>query len=157
MLRTRLLKIVLVLLMALTLGALGMLSVASGNAAREDQIRAAVAAWEDAYADADVERLMDLYADDVVSMPPGYPTFPDKAALREDFEWLFNTFDIERDFNLADIKMSGNLATRRGTWTQKLTPKDGGEAITEAGKCVMVYEKYRNEWKIVWEIWSTDG
>ena len=157
MLRKRLPKMILVVLIALALGALGMLSVVSGDTGREDQIRAAVAAWEDAFADADVDRLMDLYADDVVSMPPGYPTFPDKEALRQDFEWLFDTFDIEREFKLADIKMSGSLATRRGTWIQKLTPKDGGAPEETTGKCVMVYEKYRNEWKIVWEIWNTDG
>jgi ketosteroid isomerase-like protein len=146
-----------VLLVALALGVRAMLPVVSGDTGREDQIREAVDAWEDAFSARDVDRLMELYAEDAISMPPGFPTSVGKEAIEADFQWLFDTFTIQRQFTLVDIQMSGNLATRRGVWTQTLTPKDGGDPVIEIGKCVVIFTKSGDEWLVVWEIWNTDG
>ena len=155
--RKQLSQILLVLLVAASLGALGMQSVVSGSPAREDQIRAAVAAWEEAFAAADVDRLMDLYAGDAISMPPGYAMLQGKDEIEADFVWLFDNFTFERNLTIVDIKMAGDLATRRAVWAQTMHPKDGSASITEVGKCVVVFEKRGNAWKIVWEVWNTDG
>ena len=49
---------------------------------REDQIREASTAWDEAFNAADLEQLMTLYADDAVSMPPGLATLEGKTAIR---------------------------------------------------------------------------
>jgi ketosteroid isomerase-like protein len=51
--------------------------------------------------------------------------------------------------------MAGDYATRTGEWTQVLTPTDGGEPITEVGRCVVAFKKVAGEWKVAWEIWNT--
>jgi hypothetical protein len=45
--------------------------------------------------------------------------------------------------------MSGNVAVERGAYT--LT--EAGETI-EAGKHIVVRQKFGNAWKVVWEIWN---
>ncbi len=152
MYRVRLFTIIVVLLVAFVIGA----RVISADTGREDQIREAVDAWEAAFAAADVDQIMDLYAEGAVSMPPNYPASEGKAAIRADFEWLFDTFTVQRQFTLVDIEMSGTLATRRGVWTQILTPKDGGDPVTEVGKCIVIFKLSGSEWKVVWEIWNLD-
>jgi ketosteroid isomerase-like protein len=138
--------------------ALGTLATAAtllvaADTGREDQIREANAAFEDAYAAGDVERLMECYADDAVSMPPGYPASVGKAAIKDDFEMFFEVFTVEeRDLEIVDIWISGDLAARRAEWSQTLN--DGSGSFTEFGKCVVGFKKIRNEWKVIWEIWN---
>jgi|GEM_PF-1033224 len=119
------------------------------------QIEAAVWAYEDAYQAGDVDRLMTLYADDVVSLPPGFPKTEGKADLEAGFQEFFDTFTLDRDFELVSVEVSGDKATRLGEWTQTLTPKDGGEPIVETGRCILGYEKVGDEWQVAWEIWNT--
>ena len=76
-----------------------------------------------------------------------------KEAIRADFEWFFGTFTVEqRDLEIVDIWISGNLATRRAEWSQTLN--DGSSSFTEFGKCVVGFKKMGNEWKVIWEIWN---
>ncbi len=121
----------------------------------EKQIEEAVWIYEDALQSGDVERVMALYADDVVSLPPGFPKTEGKADLEASLQEFFDAFAIERDFELVNIQVAGDTATRFGEWTQTLTPKDGGDPIVETGRCVFGYEKVGYEWKVAWEIWNT--
>lgn len=122
---------------------------------QESQIEELVWAFEEAYEKGDLDAVMAFYADDVVSLPPGFPKSEGKVALEAAFQEFFDTFTIERDFELSNVDVSGQMATRLGEWTQTLTPKDGGTPIVEVGRCILGFEKQGNEWKIVWEIWNT--
>ena len=99
----------------------------------EAQIEEAVWVYEEAYQAGDMERVMALYTDDVVSLPPGFPKTEGKADLEAGFQEFFDAFTIERDFELVDVDVFGDTATRLGEWTQTLTPKDGGEPFVETG------------------------
>lgn len=78
-----------------------------------------------------------------------------KEAIKASYQAFFDAYAFERDFKLAGIKIEGNTATRFGEWTQVLTPKAGGDPITEVGRCIVGFEKIKGEWKVVWEIWNT--
>lgn len=123
----------------------------------EAQARETVFAWEDAYQAGDLDRLMEVYTDDVVSMPPNRPVIEGKEALEEDFRQFYAEFTVERQFTLVDLELAGDTAFRRGEWTQTFTPKAGGEPITEVGKCLLVLKRFDDEWKIETEIWNTDS
>jgi ketosteroid isomerase-like protein len=129
---------------------------AATQAELEAQVREAIWAWEDAYQAGDLDRLMDIYAEDAVSMPPNRPILEGKSAMEEDFRLFFEEFTVERQFSLIDIEISGDTAVRRGEWTQTFSPKAGGEPITEVGKCLMVFKRFGDEWKAVAEIWNLD-
>lgn len=89
----------------------------------EAQVREAIFAWEDAYQAGDLERLMEIYAEDAVSMPPDRPIIKGKAAIEDDFRQFFEDFTVERQFSLVDLELAGDMAIRRGEWTQTFTPR----------------------------------
>lgn len=113
-----------------------------------------VFAVEEASDAGDLDRLMEFYADDVVTMLPGMPPLRGKEAVRADWENFFNTYTVKGDSNLVYVDVSGDSAVRRMEWTNTLTPKDGGEQIVETGTCMVGFKKIGGEWKIVWEIAS---
>ena len=102
----------------------------------------------------DVDRIMEDYADDVLSLLPGRPAM-DNAALRADWQAFFDTYTLERTFKLEQYTVAGDYGTRIGSWTNVLTPKAGGDPIVEVGRCVLGFKKVDGAWKIAWEIANT--
>jgi uncharacterized protein (TIGR02246 family) len=127
----------------------------SAGPSEEEQFIETALAMEAAYQDEDMERVAEFYAEDAVSHVPGLPADVGQEAIKAAYQAFFDTYDLERDFELTDVKLSGDYATRTGEWTQVLTPTDGSAPITEIGRCVLGWEKINGEWKIVWEIWNT--
>ena len=115
----------------------------------------AVMAVEAAYQSEDAEHAASFYTEDALSMPPGYPPSQGRAAIQNDLQFFYDSFDLERDFQLVNYQVDGNTATRTATWTQTLTPTDGSDPIIETGRCVLGFEKVDGEWKVAWEIWNT--
>ncbi len=130
-------------------------AMAADADAEEQQFLAAAMGLEEAYQQADLARTISFYADDAVSQPPGYRTDLGKDAIAASYQAFFDAYKMKRDFKLADIKIEGDTATRFGEWSQVLTPKAGGETITEVGRCVVGFKKVNGEWKVAWEIWNT--
>ena len=112
-------------------------------------------AFEEAFQASDVDQLIEFYASDAVSLPPGLPASVGKETIEADLRWFFAEFELEREFDLVDYEVAGTYATRLGQWTQTLTPRSGGDPISEIGRCIVGFEKVRGEWLIVWEIWNT--
>ena len=121
----------------------------------QEQFVAAAMALEQAYQDEDLEKVIAFYADDATSFAPGFPADAGKEAIKMAYQGFFDAYDIQRDFQLASVDMAGDFATRTGEWTQVLTPVDGGEPITEVGRCVIAFKQVDGEWKVAWEIWNT--
>jgi len=98
---------------------------------------------------------IEYYAEDAVSMPPGFPVSVGKETIDADLRYFFDEFTMERDFTLVGFNVTGDAATRTGEWTQTLTPNAGGEPIVETGRCVLGFKQVDGEWKVAWEIWNT--
>lgn len=122
----------------------------------EAQVRAASAAWDDAFNAADLERLMMLYAENVVSMPPGLAALEGKPAVQADFEWFFDNFESHHETTIVNILISENLAVERGEYIQTFTPKDGSDPFSEVGKHIVIRQKTGDSWQVVREIWNTN-
>lgn len=118
------------------------------------EFKKVVFAVDEAMKAADVNRLMQFYADDVVTLLPNLPPLKGKEAVRADWQNFFNTYTLKRDSQLVYVDVSGDSAVRRMEWTNTLTPKDGSEQVVETGTCVVGFKKIGGEWKIVWEIAS---
>lgn len=130
-------------------------AAAQSKATGEESFIEVAMAFEQAYQDEDLEKVISFYADDAISRAPGFPTDVGKDAIKVAYESFFDAYDIEREFQLAGVEVLGDHATRFGEWTQVLTPVDGGEPITEVGRCIVAFEKVDGEWKVAWEIWNT--
>ena len=112
----------------------------------EAQFTEVVFAADEAIQSGDVDRIMDFYADDVVTILPGIPPMEGKDAVRADLEYFFDTFTLDRDSELVYVDVSGDSAVRRMEWTNTLTPKDGSDPIVETGNCVVGFKKVDDEW-----------
>jgi ketosteroid isomerase-like protein len=121
----------------------------------EAQFIEVVMAFDDAYKANDVDRIMEFYADDVVTFLPGLAPLEGKEAVRADWEYFFDTFTLERESELVYVNVDGNSAVRRMAWTNTLTPKDGSDVIVDTGNCIVGYKKVGDEWKIAWEMAAT--
>lgn len=130
-------------------------AVQASALSEKDQFIQVVMDFEEAYQQQDLARIVSFYADDAISHPPGFPTDMGKEAIKVGLQAFFDAYDIKREFRLANLDMAGDYATRTGEWTQVLTPTDGGEPITEVGRCVVAFKKVNGEWKVAWEIWNT--
>jgi ketosteroid isomerase-like protein len=128
---------------------------AAQQMAEEEQFVEAAMANENAFQSGDVDRIIEFYAEDAVSMPPGFPVSAGKEAIEADLRFFFDEFDLEREFTLVDYEVTGEYATRSGEWTQTLTPKAGGDPVVETGRCLLGFKKVGDEWKVAWEIWNT--
>lgn len=128
----------------------------SGPADLEAQVRAASAAWDEAFNAADVAQLMELYHENAVSMPPSLPILEGKPAIQADFEWLFDNFTTHHQTTIVDLEIAGNLAVEQGQYMMTFTPKDGSEPFDEVGKHIVVRRKSGDTWQVVREIWNTN-
>ena len=131
-------------------------SARSADSALES-VAAASRVWDEAYAAGDAARLAERYDDRAVSMPPGLPTLASRSVIEADFKAFFEsntathrTFDAERH-------IAGDFAIERARYEATIRPRDGGAAVREAGKHVVVYRRQADGgWKIFWEVWNSD-
>ena len=123
------------------------------------QIRAEIVAVENAWAAAqnakDVNAIMTLYADDVVSMPDGEPTVSGKAAVQKKTEADFAKPSEYASiaFETMDVYAQGDVVTEIG----KTMYKDAAGAITGGGKYIAVFEKRGNKYLCIREIYNKDS
>jgi uncharacterized protein (TIGR02246 family) len=105
-----------------------------------------------------LDGLMALYADDAVQMPPNNPIIIGKDSLRSGFEEFLAANTSELSSTVEDIGVSGGWAFLRLSYTQSITPKDGGDTTLEVGKWVLILERQADDsWRITTEIWNADA
>lgn len=129
---------------------------AASQVEQENQVREASAAWDDAFNAADLPQLMELYTENAVSMPPNLPALEGKAAIMDDFEWLFDNFTVHHETTIVNLEVAGDLAVEQGQYTMAFTPKDGSDPFSETGKHIVVRKNTSDGWQVVREIWNTN-
>ena len=124
-------------------------------AADLETIKAIPKQWEAAYHSDNLEKLMPLYAQNAVRMPPDVPILDGKEAIRSAFELVFSEFKSEGEIVVLDAKVSGDLGYLRGTYIGTATPKAGGDPIEYDNKFVVVCQRQADgSWKTISEIWN---
>jgi len=147
--------VTIIMLAALVLSACAT-SPAQAKKADEEKLLRAIYKEIEMFEAGDADGLMALFAEDAVSLPQGGPPVEGKAAIAAGNHAFLDAFTVDFDFELVDYEIRGDYATRRGKWTQVLTPKAGGDPVTVPGKCMVGWKKIDNDWKIVWEIFNFD-
>ena len=77
----------------------------------------------------DIDKLVSLFTDDAVRIPPNKPPLVGKEAIRSSFQEYLDQFTVQSEGVIVDLKVSGDLAFVRGSWTSINTPKTGGEPL----------------------------
>ncbi len=105
----------------------------------------------------DSEKLLALFTEDVVLMPPNELAAVGKQAARTWVRGMFQQFKIEGSYTTtADLRVSGDWASERVSFKLKSTPIAGGAPIEDVGKGVHVYRRQAGVWKISQDVWNSD-
>jgi len=103
-----------------------------------DALRAAFAA---AYAAGNAATIASMYAEDAVYLPDHQPAIAGRAAIQQHFEQVFSVYSTALEIMPADTEITGDVAHEHGTFSVTLTPKAGGDAMTETGKYLVLFER----------------
>lgn len=125
-------------------------------------VEADIAAINEVYSQAtlacgkgDVELYLSIFTEDAVLMATGSPAVIGKAELRPLMEGLFGQFDLELPYTVDEIGIPGDWAFVRSHFQYSMTPKEGGETTTRAGKELDILKRQADgSWKIYIECWN---
>jgi len=101
----------------------------------------------------DITKILDLYAESSVFMPPNEPIIRGKDALRQFYETLLTrqgAADLKMD--IGEVAGHGTLAYQSGTY--EMAVKRG--AGRDRGKYLFVIRKMANGWRFHYTMWNSD-
>ena len=109
--------------------------------------------------DKDLNKMMSMYADDVISMPSYQPTIKGAEKIKELSEQQFKSDWKTEKFELipTDVLVSGKYAIEIGNYDMKMSGP-GVPEWTDKGKYLTVWEIQKDgSLKIKVETWNTDS
>ncbi len=132
-------------------------AVEAGPSEADDRvaIEALVAAWDANINAADVDALVASFTDDALRMAPNGPTLVGKEAIRAALQAEFDVNTIETVGVAEEIRVVEDWAFVRGTYSDTVTPKAGGDPTQVEGQFVsIVHRQADGAWKWHRDIWN---
>jgi uncharacterized protein (TIGR02246 family) len=121
-------------------------SSAAADPAPINQLRSK---YQTAYNAGDAAGVAALFTDDAVSLPDHHAALQGKAAIQQYLQEIFSQFSVTMTITPADTEIVGTFAHEHGSFVIKVTPKTGGETVTDDGKYLVVFERGADgTWKI---------
>ncbi len=97
----------------------------------------------------DMERWISLWSSGGIEMQPAGLCLSGIDQIRSALQPLIDLFDTEMTILPENVHTLGDYAYSYGLYKQAMTPKAGGEAISDAGMFLTILEKQTNgSWKI---------
>ncbi len=104
-----------------------------------------------------IEDLGAVYTDDVRFMPPNEPALMGREASQSWFAGFVEEFAVSLEYTGSDVTVAGDWAIERYVGTVMMTPKAGGETITETLKGIHIYRRQPDgSWRIAQDIWNSN-
>jgi uncharacterized protein (TIGR02246 family) len=123
--------------------------------ADETAIRAGGDAWNTAYNGGDVDKIVALYTEDAVLMPPDAPVASGSAAIREYF-----AKDVAEaraaGISVKDDGGTVGLTADLGWHAGKFAASDATGKTVSTGKYVELWRKKDGAWRMFRDIWNND-
>jgi len=125
------------------------------TAAEETALKAVTTAWMDAYNAGDVEKIVAMYAEDAVLMPPHAPVATGRAGIR-----AFLTTDTA-GAKTAGVKLVAGTATAgvagdTGWESGSYTIADASGATVDSGSYLSVSRKSNGKWLYIRDTYNSD-
>ncbi len=114
----------------------------------EQELRTLLTTYETSLNAGDAARIEQLYAEDGVFMPAGFPTAAGRPAVRGAYDAVFSNIRIAIHFTVDELTVKDDVAYARthsaGTATVVATGASGPEQNRE----LFVFARGKNGWKI---------
>lgn len=96
----------------------------------------------------DTDLWISLWIDDGVQMPPDESAITGKEQIRARVQSFFDKYIFKMTIDVEEVKVIGDWAFSRGTYTYSLTPKMEGEPYANIGKYLTILERQADgSWK----------
>ena len=102
----------------------------------------------EAYNAGNVDKLLNFFADDALTLSPGQDPIRGREAHRRDFEEAFRR-ETQRDLALSTLSAeeSGGVLVAAGTWSNSV-PAGDGTRQKASGYYLSVFHKINGQWRI---------
>ena len=99
-----------------------------------------------------------LFTDDGVQMPPNMPVNIGRSAIEHWSTGFLDMFGVEFALSVDEVRVLGEWAFERGTYTIGLNPKSGGPSMQDVGKYITIYQKKSGDsWRMARDIWNSNN
>lgn len=100
----------------------------------------------------DAGAIADSATDKTIYAYPNLPATVGKEAIRSQHQTFFSQVKIDFSAPVEDVRVVGDLAIARGTWTEKVTPKAPGVApVSNGGSWIAAFARQSDgSWKWDW-------
>ena len=119
-------------------------------------VNAVTKAFHDGVANQDAAALASLYHDYARFLPPNMEPAEGREAIRAAFQQLLDMGGRSLDGEPLDVREAGNLTIEYGRYILGIEP-EGGEAMTDVGKYVLVHETRGDETKILLDCFNSNS
>jgi uncharacterized protein (TIGR02246 family) len=115
-------------------------------------IKKSMGDFEKALNAGDAGAVAGLMTDKTVWADANVPVVVGAEAIRSQWQPFFGQFSIEFSGPVEDVRVTGETAVARGTWTMKATPKAQGETgISDGGSWMVAFARQSDaSWKWDW-------
>jgi uncharacterized protein (TIGR02246 family) len=98
-----------------------------------------------------------LYADDAVLQPDHHAAVAGKAAITQYYQEMFGQATMNLAITPGETERMGDIGHEHGTFTITVTPKSGGNAMTDQGNYLVIAKRGTDgSWKLHHDIDNTD-
>lgn len=117
----------------------------------EKEVEGVVQTWFKNFNSHDLDALVDMYDEQGIIGPSGFPLQIGKEKIRQTFTEMFK-LDPHLDHKIAKITIEGkNLGIVLGEYNFKINTMKEGE--TQVGRFLVVYKKYDDgQWRLLYDI-----
>jgi uncharacterized protein (TIGR02246 family) len=121
------------------------------------EVNAVAQALHDGVANQDAAGLASLYAEDGRFLPPNMEPCEGRSAIQAAMQQLLDMGARSLDVEPLDVREAGDMTIEYGRYTLGIEP-DGGAAVSDVGKYVVVHEAQRDgSTKIALDIFNSNA
>jgi len=133
------------------------ISLEEGNKADTAAIKEKLKQFAVAINAGDLEGWISLWADNGIQMPPDTPARIGKEQIRTGMKPAFDQFILKMVITNEELRVSGDLGFARGTYTESMAPKAGGETEKYDGKYLTILERQADgSWKVARDCFNSN-
>ena len=104
----------------------------------------------------DVDGMMALLSEDGQAFPPHEPALIGADANRAWHQARIADFETHISISSKELVGEGSMAFERFTYTLRVTPRAGGDAVEDTGNCVWLWRRGdAGSWRVARAMWNS--